>query len=117
VAHAAAVLATKASIREAIAAHDGATLHIREMEDRVTVAEWEASERESRVEAEHSAALASAHADTEGLAQRITLLEGELVEECQAWEMSEREHQVFSEELTLLQTRGSKLCHAITSAP
>jgi hypothetical protein len=82
VARAAAVLATKASIREAIAAHDGATLHIREMEDRVTVAEWEASERESRVEAEHSAALASAHADTEGLAQRITLLEGELAEEC-----------------------------------
>jgi hypothetical protein len=32
---------------------DGATLHIKEALDQVTVAEWEASERECRVEAEH----------------------------------------------------------------
>jgi hypothetical protein len=56
------------------------------------VAELEASEWESQAEAEHSAALASAHADTEGLTLRITLLKGELEEERRAWETFEMEH-------------------------
>jgi hypothetical protein len=68
VAHAAAELAIEAFIQEATMAHDGATLCIRVAEDWVTVAEWEVSEWESRVEAEHSATLASARADVEGLA-------------------------------------------------
>jgi hypothetical protein len=47
------------------------------------------------------------------LAHKITLLEDELVAERQAQEVSERERQEQFEELTLLQTQGSKLCHAI----
>jgi hypothetical protein len=112
-----AVLAAEASTQEAAAARDGATLRIREAEDRVAVAELEASEWESQAEAEHSAALASAHADTEGLTLRITLLKGELEEERRAWETFEMEHWACFEELTLLQTQGYELCHAIIGAP
>jgi hypothetical protein len=49
--------------------------------------------------------------------RKITLLEGELVEEHRAWETTERENQECFEELTLLQTQGSKLCHAIVGPP
>jgi hypothetical protein len=117
VAHAMAMLAAEASAREAVVARDGATFCINEAKDRVAVTEREVSKRESRVEAEHLIALASAHADAEGLARRIALLEGELAEESRARETSEREHRACSKELTLLQTRGSELCHAIVSAP
>jgi hypothetical protein len=84
----------------AAVACDGATFCIREMEDWFAMAEWQASERESRAEVEHLTTLASACTDTEGIMWRISLLEGELVEE-----------------LTLLQTRGSELCHAIVDTP
>jgi hypothetical protein len=57
------VLAAEASTQEAAAARDGATLCIREVEDRVAVAEWK-----SRTEAEHTATLTSTRADAEGLA-------------------------------------------------
>jgi hypothetical protein len=57
------VLAAEASTQEAVAARDGATLCIREAEDRVVVAEWK-----SWAEAEHTAALTSTRADAEGLA-------------------------------------------------
>jgi hypothetical protein len=102
VAHAAVVLATEASAQEAAPAHDGATLRIREAEDRVTVVEGEESEWESQAEVEHSAVLVSARADAEGLAQRIALLEGEFAKERRARETSEREHRACFEELTLL---------------
>jgi hypothetical protein len=46
----------------------------------------------SRAETENSTPLTSAHADTEGLARKIVLLEGDLMEECRARETSEREH-------------------------
>jgi hypothetical protein len=70
--------------------------------------------------------------------QKIALLEGELVEERQArelaeenscslsnvaanaehqWEVSERERWEQFEELNLLQTQGSELCHAIINPP
>jgi hypothetical protein len=71
----------------------------------------------SQAEAENSVALASTHADAEGLAWKIILFEGELVEERRAWETSEREHRERLEEVTLLQTRGSELCHAIFCPP
>jgi hypothetical protein len=61
-------------------AHNGATLRIREAEGRITLAEQEVLKWESRAKAEHSASLASTHANAEGLAQIITLLEGELAE-------------------------------------
>jgi hypothetical protein len=46
--------------------------------------------------------LTSACADTEGVAWKIALLEGELMEERQAREMSKREHRERFKELTLL---------------
>jgi hypothetical protein len=49
-------------------------------------------------------ALAFAHKDVEGLAWNITLPVDELAVECQARELSERERQEQSEELTLMQT-------------
>jgi hypothetical protein len=41
---------------------------------------------------ENATTLASACQGTEGLAQRVTLLEDELAAECRAQEMFEREH-------------------------
>jgi hypothetical protein len=61
--------------------------------------------------------LTSVHEGTEVLARKITLLEDELVREHRAQETSEREHRVCFEELTLQQTQGSELCHAIISPP
>jgi hypothetical protein len=78
------------------------------------------------------------HEDVEVLARKITILEGELVEERRArelteensrglpdivldaerqWEVSERERREQFEELTLLQPWCSELCHAIIGAP
>jgi hypothetical protein len=51
--------------------------------------ERETRERVSIVDAESAAMLASAREEVEDLAQRITLLEGELTEACQAWEKAE----------------------------
>jgi hypothetical protein len=67
----------------------------------------------SMVKAENTVRLVSAREDAKGLVGKITLLEGELVAECQAQEASERECQEQFEELTLLDTQGSKLCHAV----
>jgi hypothetical protein len=69
------------------------------------------------VEAENAAALASASEDAEGFVRKIALLEGELVAERPAQEVFERERREQFEELTLLQTRGSDLCHAIIDPP
>jgi hypothetical protein len=63
--------------------------------------EREALERVSRAKAENTTALDSTDEDAEGFTQNQ--------------EMSEREHRAQFEELTLLQTRGSELCHAIMS--
>jgi hypothetical protein len=60
-------------------------------------------ERVSRVLTETATALVSAREDAEGFARKIALLEDELVVERRA------------RELTLLQTRGSELCHIIVS--
>jgi hypothetical protein len=69
------------------------------------------------VEAESATALASAREDAERFVRKIALLEGELAAEHRVWEASERERQEQFEELTLLQTRGSELCHAVTGSP
>jgi hypothetical protein len=82
--HATAVLATKTSAHEAIAARDDATLRIKDAEDRAALAEREALERVSRVEVENFAALASIREDAEGFAWKIALLEDELVRERRA---------------------------------
>jgi hypothetical protein len=74
------VLAAKTSSLEAATTRDIATLHIKDVEDQATLAEGEALERLCRAKVENSIVLASAHPDTEGLAWKITLLEGKLVE-------------------------------------
>jgi hypothetical protein len=71
----------------------------------------------SRVKVEIATVLASACEDAEGLARKVALLEDELVVEHRAWEMLEKEHRAHFEDLTLLQTWGSDLCHAIIGPP
>jgi hypothetical protein len=130
-AHFTVVLAVETSAQEAAAAWDSAAIHIKDAKDRATLAEREARERVSRVEAAKAVSLAYAHEDAKGLVQKITHLEGELAEACQArvvaeensyglsdtavnakhqWERTKRERREHCEELTLLQTWGSKLC-------
>jgi hypothetical protein len=90
------------------------------------------------VEAESTAALASAREEIYGLVRKIALLEGELAEVCRAHEVSEETARGLSntvanaerwqeesergrreqlEELTLLQTRCSELCLTIVGPP
>jgi hypothetical protein len=115
--HAMVVLAIETSAQEVTVAWDGANLHIKDAEDWAALAEREALERVSRAEAENSTALSSARADAEGLKQKIVLLEDELAEERRVWQTPEREHRERFKELTLLQTRDSKLCLAIIVPP
>jgi hypothetical protein len=77
------VLAAKVSAQEAVAAWDSATLHVKDAEDQAGLAEKEALERVSRVEAENTMLLASACEDAEGLAPKVALLEDELAAERQ----------------------------------
>jgi hypothetical protein len=60
---------------------------VRDAEDWAALAEREAHERVSRVEAESTTVLASARGEGNGLAQRIAHLEGELAEVCHARDM------------------------------
>jgi hypothetical protein len=72
-AHAAAMLAVEASAWEAITVRDGATLRIKDAEDRAALVKREVLERISRAEAESPTTLTSTRDDAEGLAQRIAL--------------------------------------------
>jgi 7-keto-8-aminopelargonate synthetase-like enzyme len=87
------------------------------VEDQVALVQREALERVSRAEAKNAIVLAFAHQDAEGPARKITLLEDEIAAEHRAWEVSKRERQEQFEELILLQTWGSELCHAIVGPP
>jgi hypothetical protein len=111
------ILTTETSVWEAVAAWDSIALRVKDAEDRATLAEREALERVSRAEVENATALASTREDVEGLARKITLLEDELAAELQAREVSERERREQFKELSLLQTRGSDLCHTIVGPP
>jgi hypothetical protein len=112
-----ALLAIETSTREATVARGDATLRIKGAKDRATLAEREALEWVSRAEVENNAMLTSVHEGAEVLARKMTLLEDELTREHRAQETSEREHRACFEELTLLQTQGSELCHAIVGPP
>jgi hypothetical protein len=104
------------------------------VDDRAALVEREARESVLRVEAKNTAVLAYAREETDGLIQKVTLLEGELAEARWArevakenfrglsnvvtdgaWQLvvTEREHREQFEELTILQTWGSELCLAI----
>jgi hypothetical protein len=75
-----AVLAAETSAQEVVAVRDSVVLLVNDVEDQATLAEREAQERVSRVEAESTVVLASAHEETEGLVRKIALLESELAE-------------------------------------
>jgi hypothetical protein len=107
------MLAAHTTAMLAAAVQDNATLHVKDAEDQATIAQREVLEWVSRAEAENATALASAHEDSEVLAVKVTLLKDELAVEYRAQEMSEREHRAHFEELNLLQTWGSEMCHAI----
>jgi hypothetical protein len=98
---------------------------VKDVEDQASLAEREARDWVSRVEAESATTLASACREAEGFAQKIALLEGELMESHRAqdtvklnsqglshmaadterrWEEYVRECQEWVQELTLLQT-------------
>jgi hypothetical protein len=113
----AAMLATETSVQQAAIAWDSTTLCVKDVEDQAATAEREGLETVSRVEVENAVTLASTREDADGFARKITLLEDELVMERQARVVSEREHQEQFEELHLLQTRGSELCHANVGPP
>jgi hypothetical protein len=93
---------------------DSVTLYVK---DQAALAEREALERVSRAKVENTTTLASTREDAKGLAWKIALLEDELAVEGRAQEVSKWEHREQFEELTLLQTRGFELCHAIIDPP
>jgi hypothetical protein len=111
------MLGAETSVQKAAMEWDDANLHIKGAEDWAALAEREALEWVSRVEADNSIALSSTSANIEDLARKVTLIEDKLVEERREREASKREHRECFEELALLQTRGSELCHAIISPP
>jgi hypothetical protein len=111
------MLAAESSARDAAAARDSTTLRVKDVVAWDALPKRETLERVSRAEVENVTALASAREAVEGFVQKISLLEDDLVMERQARVVSEREHQVQFDELTLLQTRGSELCHAIIGPP
>jgi hypothetical protein len=80
-ARATAMLVGETSAQEAVAVQDSATLRVQDAEDQATLVKREALERVLRAKAENATALASAREDVEGLAQKITLFEDELVAE------------------------------------
>jgi hypothetical protein len=79
-----AVVSVETSAQEAATVWDSAALHVKDVEDRATLAERVALERVLRVETENAAALASASEDAKGFVRKIALLEGKLVAECPA---------------------------------
>jgi hypothetical protein len=78
------VLSVETSTHEVAVAWDNAALCVKDAEDWATLAEREALERVSRVEAANTMALASASEDAKGFVRKISLLEGELASEHQA---------------------------------
>jgi hypothetical protein len=107
------MLAAETSALEASAAWDNTTLRVKYAEFQATLVEQEVLERMSRAEVENTTVLASAREDVEGLVRKIALLEGELVVEHWAWEVSKRERWEQFKELKLLHTWGSELCHTV----
>jgi hypothetical protein len=92
--HVAALHAVDTSAWEAVAAWDSATLCVDDAEGWATLSEGGgvALERVLRVEVETSTTLASTREDAKGFAQKITLLEDELVTERRAREVCKMEH-------------------------
>jgi hypothetical protein len=80
VTHAATMDVVEASAQEAAMAQKSIVALVKEAEDQTALAEMEARKRVSRMEAESSAALASACGEVEVFTRGIALLEGELTE-------------------------------------
>jgi hypothetical protein len=82
---------------EAAAARERAKTLIKEAEARGTLAEREAQERVLKVKAERAASLAFVHMEANESARKVALLECELVDACQAWDMAEANFQGLSD--------------------
>jgi hypothetical protein len=83
------VRVTVAFVQEATPAWERPTVFIPEVETRSTLAEREARESVLNVEAESTTALAFAREEAEGYARRVSFLEGELTDACQARDTTE----------------------------
>jgi hypothetical protein len=91
--HVAALHVVDTSSWEVVAAWDSATLCVDDAGRWATLSEGGvALERVLRVEVETSTTLASTREDAKGFAQKITLLEDELVTERRAREVCKMEH-------------------------
>jgi hypothetical protein len=133
-----AVRDAEASAQEVAVTWESIATVIRDAEDRAALAEREARERVSRVEAESATTLASSRGEVEDLAWWIALFEGGLAEvrnsrdmtEEKSWgltdtvtdaewrlEESKRECREQVKELTLLQIRGFELCLTVVGPP
>jgi IS4 transposase len=86
------MLITETSTWDVVMARDSTALRVKDAEDRAALAEREPLERVLRAEVVNAMALASTCEDVEGLAQKIAILEDELVAEHRAREVPEREH-------------------------
>jgi hypothetical protein len=96
VACAVAVHVTMAFVQEAASAWERPAVFIPEVETRSTLAEREARESVLNVEAESTTALAFAREEAEGYARRVSFLEGELTDVCQARDTTEVSFQDLS---------------------
>jgi hypothetical protein len=74
------VLAVETSAQEAATTRDSAMIFVKDVKDWAALAEREARERVSRVEADSTMVLVSTHEEAGGLAWKIALLKDELVE-------------------------------------
>jgi hypothetical protein len=86
-------------------AQDSATLHVKDVEERATLAERKALKRVSRVEVEDAATLASANEDAKHFVQKIALLEGELA----ALHHNEMARELATLQVAVFSTAESKL--------
>jgi hypothetical protein len=83
-AHALAFCVAEASSWDTTTVREGTIVFAREAEAQAALVESEAQERVLRMEAESLTMLTSTHGEAEVFARRISLLEGELTEACQA---------------------------------
>jgi hypothetical protein len=96
-AHASTFCVAEASSWDTATVRERTIVFAREKEARAALVESEARERVSRMEAESLTMLTSTHGEAEVFTRRISLLEGELTEACQARDTAEVNSQSLSD--------------------
>jgi hypothetical protein len=96
-AHASTFCVAEASSWDTAMVRERTIVFAREKEARAALVESEARERVSRMEAENLTMLTSTHGEAEVFTRRISLLEGELTEACQARDTAEVNSQSLSD--------------------